>query len=372
MRTVRCVLALSLFAGLLAASANAKVLDKTATGKPELKSINALGFAPEGVLLIGDGTGSQIVAVETGDTKAAGTLSEKIAGIDEKLSGKLGTTSKGIEIIDLAVNPASGKAYLAVRKQDDKSYAILTVDGAGKIGELELDKVNYARIELVAGGKGQISVVTDLTWADDRVIAAGRSNEEFASKIFSINAPLKHESKSNVYSAETYHVQHGKWETRAPMSVVIPLKEDGKTYVVGAFTCTPIVKYPIDEIKPEATVKGISMIELGSGNQPQDMIVYEKEGKPYVLVSVMRRLRKGGTVSPYWAVSFEQALLTGSEKVNEQALRRLGRDNQPATDKIRVIDAFAGVTQMDKLDAKRALAIRQTNSGLDLEPLALP
>jgi hypothetical protein len=27
---------------------------------------------------------------------------------------------------------------------------------------------------------------------------------------------------------------------------------------------------------------------------------------------------------------------------------------------------------MDKLDAKRALAIRQTNSGLDLEPLALP
>ncbi len=189
MQRARYLLALSLVAGLLAASAEAKVLDKTVSGKPELKSINALGFAPEGVLLIGDGTGSQIIAIETGDKQPAGTLSEKIAGIDEKLAGRLGTTSKGIEIIDLAVNPASGKAYLAVRKQDDKSYAILTVDGAGKIGELELDKVNYARIQLVAGGKGQISMVTDLAWADDRVIAAGRSNEEFASKIFSINAP---------------------------------------------------------------------------------------------------------------------------------------------------------------------------------------
>jgi hypothetical protein len=371
MRSVRFVLALSLVGGLLAASADAAVLNKTTTGKPDLKSINAIGFAPEGVLLIGDGVGTQIIAVQTGDTQSSGTLSDQIAGIDGKLAARLGTTAKGIEIIDLAVNPASGKAYLAVRKQDDKSHVILTIDGTGKIGELELDKVTYARIQLVAGGKGQINLVTDVAWADGRIIAAGRSNEEFASKIFSIDAPISHDSKSNVASAETYHVQHGKWETRAPMSVVIPLKEEGKTYIVGAFTCTPIVKYPIDEIKPDATVKGTSMIELGSGNQPQDMIVYEKEGKSYVLASVLRRRGATGS-SPYWAVAFEQSLLTGKDQVNEKALRRLGRDNQSATDKIKVIEAYAGVVQLDKLDAKRALAVKQTNGGLNLEPLALP
>ena len=83
-----------------------------------------------------------------------------------------------------------------------------------------------------------------------RIVAAGRSNEEFASKIFSIAAPLSHAQKTSSFSAETYHVAHGRWETKAPMSVVIPLKEDGKTYVVGAFSCTPVVKYPIDALQP--------------------------------------------------------------------------------------------------------------------------
>jgi hypothetical protein len=372
--SARLVLALSLLAGLLAATADAKVFNKTATGKPAIKSINVLGFAPEGVLLIGDGAGSQLFAIQTGDTKTSDTLAEKIPAINEKLAGRLGASPGGIEIIDLAVNPASGKAYIAVRKQDDKSYVILTVDGAGKIGELELDKVTYARTELVAGGKGKIELVTDVAWADDRVIAAGRSSEEFASKIFSIDAPLTHDAKSNVYSAETYHVQHGRWETKAPMTVVIPLKENGKTYVVGAFACTPIVKYPIDEIKPEATVKGTSVLELGSGNQPRDMFTYEKDGTSYVLANTFRFHHKRAPVgpSPYWTVKFEQGVLGEDQKVNEKALRRLGRDNKPATETVQVVDTFHGVVQMDKLDAKRALAIRQTEKGQDLEPLALP
>ena len=367
MRAVRLFLAVSLLAGLLVSAANAAVLTKTTAGKPAVKSVNCIGFAPEGVLLIGDGAGSQIFAIQTGDTKSAEGLAQKISGINEKLAGHLGVSPKGIEIIDLAVNPASGKAYLAVRKQDDKSNVICTVDGAGKIGEFELDKVNYARIELVAGGKGQINLVSDVAWADGRVIAAGRSNEEFASKIFSIDAPITHEAKSKVYSAETYHVSHARWETKAPMSVVLPLKQEGKTYLVGAFTCTPIVKYPLDDIKPESTVKGISMIELGSGNQPRDMFAYEKDGKAYVLANTVRFFPRNKPIGPssYWTVRFEQDLLEGNEKTNENAIRRLGKDNKPTTDKIKVIDSFAGVVHMDKLDAKRALALRQTESGFD-------
>ncbi len=360
--------------GLLAGGAqtHAEVLAKKTSGKPDIKTINVISFAPDGVLLVGDGRGSQIFAIETGDTKNTGGLKEAITGIDAQLAGLVGAKAKGIEIIDMAVNPASGTAYLAVRKQDDKRYLIFTINSEGNIQELELEKVSYARIPL-AGGASGISLITDVAWADDRIIAAGRSSETFSSKIFSIDAPLSHEIQGNAFSAETYHVSHRKWETKAPMSVVIPLKENGKTYVVGAFSCTPVVKYPLDAIQPGAKVKGTSVIELGSGNRPLDMFVYEKDGKSYVLSNTFRfhHSRKPFGPSPYWTVKFEQSLLLGEENINEKAVRRL-KGYEPITKQIQMAENYHGVMQMDRLDKDRALVIRTTEAGLNLEPLPLP
>ncbi|MFT7643631.1 MAG: hypothetical protein ACI9G1_005397 [Pirellulaceae bacterium] len=360
------------FVLLLTAITEAKVIENAETGKPAIQSINAISFAPEGVLLIGDGRGKQIIAIETGDTKAQGGLQKKIVGITEKMAGLIGAKAAGIELLDMAVNPASGTAYFAVRKQDSKTHLIFTVDSKGKISEFELDKVSYARLELTAA-EGVVSLVTDVAWAEDRVIAAGRSNETFGSKIFSIDAPLKHGAKSRAYSAETYHVSHRRWETKAPMSVILPLKENDKTYVVGAFSCTPVVKYPLDAIQPNAKVKGSSVIELGSGNRPIDMFVYKKAGKSYVLSNTFRfhHERKPFGPSPYWTVKFEQSLLLGNETVNEKAVRRLKGD-KATTDRIQMVDEYHGVMQMDQLDEERALVIRKTETGADLEPLALP
>ncbi len=349
------------------------VLKDTETGKPDIQSINAISFADEGVLLIGDGRGSQIFAIQTGDTSAKGGLQKAIPAIDAKMAAHLGAKADGIEIIDMAVNPASGTAYFAVRKQDDKSNVLLTVDGKGEIGEFELDEVTYARIKLSAG-KVKISNITDVAWADNQIVAAGRGNETFASKIFSIDAPLSHDAAGALYSAETYHVSHGKWETKAPMSVLIPLKEDGKSYVIGAFSCTPVVKYPLDDIQPGAKVKGVSVIELGSGNRPLDMFVYQKDGKPYVLTNTFRfhHEKRPFGPSPYWTVKFEQSLLAENAEINEKAVRRLGKGSKPATPKIEMVEAYHGVMQMDRLDEKRALALRQGEDGVSLEPLALP
>ena len=163
--------------------------------------------------------------------------------------------------------------YLAVRRQADKQYVIATVGTGGAIGELELDNVRFATVGL-SSGDAKVSLVTDVAWADDRIIAAGRSNETFASRIFSVYTPLKPGSTTDSFSAETFHVSHGRWETKAPMSVVIPFRENGKTYVVGAFSCTPVVKYPLDSLKPGANVKGESVLELGSGNRPIYMFIY--------------------------------------------------------------------------------------------------
>jgi hypothetical protein len=57
--------------------------------------------------------------------------------------------------------------------------------------------------------------------------------------------------------------------------------------------------------------------------------------------------------------------------VNETALRRL-EGNTPATDQVEMIEAYHGVMQMDKLDDRHAVVLRQTDAGVDLETLPLP
>lgn len=375
---LRLFASLALAAALCSPALAQEVFKQTTKGTPEVGSIDVLGFAPQGVLLIGDGRGSQILAVQTGDVKSAGSLPAKIDAIDAKLSARVGTDPKGIEIIDLAVNPASGKAYIAIRKQDDKKHAIFTVDAEGKIADFTLENVTYAKINLPREEKAPVDKVTDVAWTGDSVLAAARANEEFAAKIFAIPAPVSHDAKANSYSAETYHVAHGKWETKAPMSVIIPFTEAEKKYVVGAFACTPVVKYAIDSVQPGAKVKGVSVLEIGNGNRPIDMFLYTKDGKNYVIANTFRmhhgRLPFGP--SPYWTVRFERDVLNEADNINEKALRRLNKENKPATEKVSMVETFHGVTQMDKLSDKQAVVLRTEGDGvgkpLSLETVDLP
>lgn len=361
--------ALSLLAGSVSAQGQT-VFKSSATGNPQIKSIDAIAFGPNGLLLLGDSKGTQVVAVDTGDTSPQAWKVSEIGQIADKLAGRIGTTATGIEIVKIAVNPASGKAYVVIRKLDDKSSLVLTVDGSGKINEFSLEKVKYARVSLPVGDKAPVAKITDVCWADDRVLVCGQVDKgTFSSKIFSIPAPLENESKGVIYSTETYHVAHVRWETNAPIKTIIPYTEDGKRYVVGAFTCTPIVKYAIDDLKPGDKVQGKSVIELGNGNHPLDMFTYEKGGKQYILMNTQRAFGKQFGPSKYWTVRVEHNILQENAKINEKALRRLDSKNQPATDRAQMIDTFAGVMHMDRLDRERALVVRENGT---LALLALP
>ena len=373
-------LALGLLAWAAPAHAQNTVLKTTATGNPQLKSIQAISFGPQGILLIGDGKGRQVVAIATGDTTLQKWTRPEIANIDEQLAGRIGTTRKGIEIKRLAVNPASGKAYIAIRRTEDKRDLILTVEGTGKVGEFALDNVKYARVKLPAAIKGSANtgnevLITDVTWAGDRVLAAVQARDTFASKIFSVKAPLVNDAEGTVYSTETYHVAHGRWETKAPIRTVLPYEQDGKNYVVGAFTCTPVVKFGLDNLENGAKVKGVSVVEVGNGNEPRDMFTYKKGGKTYILVSTYRFFHKRAPVgpSPYWTVRVDGDLLREAANINEKALRRVKGNTKSLTDRAVVVAAFHGVRTMDRLDEGRALVIREDDKGnLSLRALPLP
>lgn len=338
-------------------------------GNPKIKTIDALAFGPNGLMLIGSGT--QVVTIETGDTQPAnpGPATVDIAEVDQAIAGALGLTTKDIQILKLAVNPASRKAYVAVRSLKTKQDVILTVSGS-KFAEFSLEKVNFKRYPLAVGDKA-ITKLTDVTWAGNRIVAATQAGDTFGSRVFAINPNAKDGLVS--FSTETYHVGHGKWETKAPLICLMPYEENGKTNVVGSFTCTPIVRYPLEEMSPEAKVKGVSVVELGTGNTPRSMFAYEKAGKKYILISVARNNKKPAFDFPsgYWVAKVDFDLLKETTAINEKAPWRIGGTIK-AGDRVSVAMDYFGTYQMSKLDDTRALVIREEKGGFALRVLTLP
>jgi hypothetical protein len=287
-------------------------------GTPDLKSAGPLAFGPNGLLFVGDAQGAAIFAIDTGDRvadSAGGAI--KVEAINEKLAALLGTDPREVLINDLAVNPASGKAYLSASRGRGPSAApaIVRVDRSGKLEVVSLEGLPFARATLTnppdssgAGAvpkKGQTArsqAITDLAYVDGRVFVAGLSNEKFSSRLVSIPYPFA--SVDGGTSLEIYHGAHGQYETRSPVRTFAAYKIQGEPYLMAAYTCTPLVKFPVAALKPGSHFKGTTVAELGNHNVPLDMVVYQKGGKDYILLA-----NSTSTSPPRWA---EARRMTGS------------------------------------------------------------
>ena len=190
LRCFSILTAVIILASTSSAAFAGKVFKSTQQGDPKIQSINTLSFAPGGVLLIGDGRGAQVVAVDTGEKAGSFQAFKQVSDLGRQLAARIGVEANGIEILDMAVSPHSQSAYIAVRKQDDKRHIVFTVTPQGQIDLLDLTNVRFASVRL-ASGEATVSLVTDVAWADSQIVAAARSNEAFASKIFSIPVPLQ-------------------------------------------------------------------------------------------------------------------------------------------------------------------------------------
>src|SRR5438093_6622205 len=84
------------------------------TGRPDLLSVGPLAFAPGGVLLVGDPAAGAVFAIETRDGSGSSPHRPiSVEGIDIKAAALLGLPAGEVRILDMAVNPSSGKAYLS-------------------------------------------------------------------------------------------------------------------------------------------------------------------------------------------------------------------------------------------------------------------
>lgn len=342
-------------------------------GELKLASVGALNFGPNGLLLVAEAKAAAIVAIDTGDAGPVQKLKHRVDDVAGMAAAKLGAPANGVRIVDLAVNPASGKIYLAVVRLADSQPAILVVDADGHLADLPMKNASYVRIPLPAGANARINTITDLAFAGDRVLAAGQSSEEFSSKIFSLPLPLTHGQGGAVFSAETYHVSHRKWETKAPISSFVPYEENGQHFVVGAFACTPIAKFPLNDLKSGANVRGTSFIELGSRNRPLDMFTYEKGGSRWLVTHTQRSAADLFGPSKFWGVriNMNYVALNDAEKTNEKAAHR-NTKQKSGPDGIEIVDALFGAVHVDKLDNDNVVVLREQEDKLVLDMAKLP
>ena len=339
-------------------------------GKVTFKSLGPLAFGPEGILFAADTRGASIFAIATGDKKPApGGESLQVKAINQKIAGLLGTTAEQLLINDLAVNPISHQAYLAVSRGrgPDAIPVLVRVKTDGRPEVVELDNVLFSRAELpdapvegvVGEGNRQSNPrqesITDIAFFQDRVLVAGLSNEEFASTFRAIPFPFK--TVANGTSVEIYHGSHGRFETRSPVRTFVPFNIGNEPHLLAAYTCTPLVELPISALKPGAKLKGKTIAELGNRNRPIDMIVYDKGGKSYLLLANSAR---------------------GVMKIGTEHIQDMKSIASPVRDGTKglayeTVAGWTGVDQLDLFDDKNALVLRHgEGTSLNLESLPLP
>jgi len=263
-----------------------------AAGNSGLKSAGALAFGPDGVLFVGDSAGGAIAAIDTAD-RTPGSGKVDVQGIDEKVAAMVGVNAGDILINDVAVNPISKNVYVSAARGrgPDAAPLVVRVDSSGKLTLLPLDNIRHETISLSdvpaanteARQNPRTQTITDMAFVNGNVMVAGMSNEEWSSALRSIPYPFKTAAKGT--QLQIWHASHGRYETQSPVRTFVPYTIDGQQYVLAAYTCTPLVKIPVSDLKAGAQVKGVTISDLGAGNQPLDMVPYKKDGHEFILIA---------------------------------------------------------------------------------------
>jgi hypothetical protein len=327
-------------------------------GTVDLKSAGPLAFAPNGILLIGDPIGSAVYAVDTNDRELTSGPAYKMAKVEEQIAGYLGTAAGEIEIKDMVVNPASGILYFSVGRGrgPQASPVILSLKPQGEMLYVALKDVKCAKAALPNPStktRNKTDVLTGLAYVDGKVYVASLSNEEFSSQFRVIPFPFADADKGA--SVEIFHGSHGRLETNSPIRSFTAYEIGGTANLLAAYTCTPLVKIPISDLKPGAKVKGTTVAELGNRNTPLDMVVYNKGGKDYLLMINDNR---------------------GVMKVDLSKIGTIDGINARVSDKAglpyETISGMKGVVQLSKLDAGHGVILTKAGTSYSLDTIELP
>ena len=335
---------------------NNSLTENFTTGNPEISSINSLSFGPEGILFIGDSDNATIYAIDTKDTaknEKAGAIA--LESFDVKVASALGTTLDNISITDMAVNPVSKTAYFSVQTKTGKPVLLKLV--GKELQNVSLSNLSFSKTPLnnaVAkdakdrrGRPQRRWAISDMKYHNGKVMVSGLSNKEFSSSFTSIPFPFI--SKSEFATLEVYHAAHGRYETYAPIKTFDVTTIDNKEYLLASYTCTPLVLFPIDELKGGKHLKGRTIAELGAGNSPLDMITVKSGNEVKLYMSNTNRPVMRFKLEDI--VNYKNTITTEVKEFGKAT--GVNYDNLP----------FVNVQQMDDLDEGNVLLLRRRGDG---------
>lgn len=306
---MRQLFLVSLLLGMTAVLVVAGVPEEFVEGDPEIQSMSALEFGPDGILFVGDSKAGAVFAIDTQDrTPFQGEDRVTIPDIEGKVAALLGAPTEDVLIHDMAVNPSSKNIYISVSRGRGKwdsrwklpndledARIILRVQPDKSIDEFSTENVRYVRIDLPnpidmnidhkwkKGVKMRSSAITDIAYDGGMLYVSGLSNEEFSAALWQVSFPSAGEATMS--TVEIFHGAHGEYETQAPIQAFLPYDFDGKPHIIASYLCTPLVVFPISDLTDGGHVKGNTVAEFGSGNFPLDMVLCEFGDKEFIVMA---------------------------------------------------------------------------------------
>lgn len=277
----------------------------------DIRFAGALEFSDQGTLFVGDNYNGAIYAFEIPAEAAPATVAPiSIGDIDTRIANMLGVGPKALEINDLAVHPVSHDIYISVSRIGSfaSQPAIVRVSQRGEIDLLDLSSFSFAKQALDAYpdqqttfrprglmgepptardmAKGQVALsslaIMDLLYHDGELFVSGVAHDDFLSTLRRISYPF--DGAQSMTTVEMYHIAHDQYETRAPIRAMTVAEIDGREQLIAAYTCSPVVLIPLEDIVDGAKISAHTIGDMGNG-QPIDMIPYALGDQPALFVT---------------------------------------------------------------------------------------
>ncbi|MEM9319073.1 MAG: hypothetical protein AAGA70_08700 [Pseudomonadota bacterium] len=277
----------------------------------DLSFAGALEFSDDGTLFVGDNYNGAIYAFDmTGGTAPDQVNPVNILDIDSRIADVLGVATSAVAINDMAVHPISAEIYISVTRigNFESAPAIIEISQAGEMSMLDLSALpfqrqlldNYPDSEMTFRprglgpmpplvrdlAKGEISLsslaIMDMEFHEGELFVSGVAFDNFLSTLRRMEYPFTGEQAAA--SVEMYHISHDQFETRAPIRAMSIQEIDGRTQLVAAYTCSPVVLIGLDEIVDGASISARTLMDYGNG-QPIDMVSYSLDGEEMLFLT---------------------------------------------------------------------------------------
>ncbi|QDV25578.1 hypothetical protein [Aureliella helgolandensis] len=335
-----------------------------APGQIKIESIGPMAFAESGILLVGDPKAATVYAIEL-DATDSGNSQVEVADVQAAIAKAANTTSDKVKLGDLAAD--STRQIVILSAEVDGAVGLFRILPDGSAQTIDTAKILHAKKVIPNApadeetGEGRrrrnrrLESITDLAFFDGKVLVSGLTQEDSDSSVREFPFPFA--ENTHVTNVEIFHAAHGRVESPT-IQTFVPINIAGEPSLLAGFTCTPLVRFPIDQLNGGDKVRGTTIAELGNRNRPLDLIVYMKDNASHLLMSNSARgVMKISTENLNAAPGLTEPVGGG------------GTAGQP----FETVEAFQDVLQMDKLDATHAvLLVGKPESTQKLVTVVLP